>query len=100
MTKTITTGQQNYEAVLGALRENPEPLIIWAAQNIVALGAKREWDMEDNFITTEGVAELAGSEYGLPGATDQDDDSLRFYGLAAQHLGYRADIDDETEEED
>lgn len=96
----MSQGKDNYEVVLAALREKPDPLLRFAAHTIVALGAKSEWDMEDNYAAAEGIAELAAKHYGLPPAGDQDEAALRFYGLAAQHLGYDADIDDEPDEDE
>jgi hypothetical protein len=84
----------NHQAIVDALAANPAPLIEWAARRIAVLGAKSEWDSEDNYATTEGLAELAGNAYPLPGAGDQDDEALRFYGEAARSLYYSADIDE------
>lgn len=83
----------NHDAIVAAFAANPEPLIEWAADALIPLGAKSEWDMEDNYLTTEGLAGLA-SDYGLPAAGDQDDEALRFYGLAALAIGYDADIEE------
>lgn len=91
----------NHATVVAALTAEPERLIEWAADALILLGAKSEWSMEDNFGTTETLARLA-SAYGLPPAGDQDDEALRFYGEAAQALGYESDLDemDEDEEEE
>lgn len=89
---------ENHEAVVAALRANPGPLVEWAAVRMIALGAKSEWSMEDNFCTTEGLAEMAG-QYALPSVGNQTRDALRFYGLAAQSLYFDADIDDDLEDE-
>lgn len=87
---------ENHRRILDALDEDPAPLIRWAAYNLIALGAKSEWDMDDNFHTTESLASLA-EVYGLPSAGDQGEDALRFYGEAAKALGLRADIENEEE---
>lgn len=96
----IDAGKENLDRIRAAFTADPRWLIEWAAQQVVALGAKSEWDNEDNYATTESLADLPKLYYGLPSAVDQDDDALRFYGLAAQHLGYPADIDNDTEDEE
>lgn len=85
----------NHQKIIDALTADPTPLIRWAAMELVALGAKEEWDLEDNFSCTEGLAELAG-EYRMPLASDQSREALHFYGAAAAHLGFRNDIEDEV----
>ena len=82
----------NQAHILAALADNPGPLVEWAAERLVALGSKSEWDLDDNFGTTESLAYLAEG-YGLPGVGDQSDTDLRFYGEAAQSLGYPCDLD-------
>ena len=86
----------NHQRVIDELTADPAPLIKWAAGEIVALGAKTEWSMEDNFMCTEGLADLPRRSYDLPGASDQDEEGLRFYGEAARALGLRTDFDDES----
>lgn len=69
------------------------------ASLIVPLGAKLEWSMEDNFGTTEAVADFAGVA-GLPVAGGQDDDALRFWATIARDEGYEYDeeaFDDDEE---
>lgn len=88
----------NLQKILDALREDPEPLIEWAAYNLVALGAKSEWSMDDNFETTEGLAGLT-RQYDLPHAFNQDQGALRFYGEAAETLGLPSDWSDDEEED-
>jgi hypothetical protein len=89
----------NHQKVIDTLSANPQPLIEWAAVAIIALGAKSQWSMDDNYATTEGLAALAGVKYGLPAAGAQDDDDLRFYGEPALELGLEADLSDMTDDD-
>lgn len=89
----------NHQKILDTLHANPQPLIEWAARNIIALGAKSSWSMDDNYHTTETLAELA-ERYGLPPAGDQPDEALRFYGEPALALGYEADLSDMTDDDE
>lgn len=88
----------NHQRIIDELTANPAPLIEWAALELVSLGAKTEWSMDDNFTCTEGLAELPvrGWGYDLPGASNQDEEALRFYGEAARALGFHTDLDDES----
>lgn len=90
---------KNQQAALDALRANPEPALEFLAERFVALGAKSEWSMDDNFNTTEGIADLA-SDYDLPRVGGQSDEDLAYWGHAAAALGYDYDtqIDDEEDE--
>ena len=82
----------NHQRIISALTSDPTPLIQWAARAIVALGAKSEWSMDDNLTTTEGLAELAAREYGLP--SGQGAGPLAFYGRAAEELGFENEMDE------
>lgn len=73
-------------AVKAALRDNMETVIDEVATSIIVLGAKPEWDMEDNFLTTEGIARLA-ADSGLPSAGDQSDEDLAFWREVAVAAG-------------
>lgn len=86
----------NHQRIIDQLTANPAPLINWAAVELVALGAKSEWSMEDNFMCTEALVDTVATHYGLPSASDQDEEGLRFYGEAARALGFRTDLDDES----
>lgn len=89
----------NHQKVIDALTADPSRLIEWAATEFVALGAKSEWSMEDNFACTEGLADLSVS-YGLPTSGNQDDEALEFYGRAARHLGFVSDWEGAMDEEE
>lgn len=99
MTTEMSPAQAAYEHIVDTLRADPEPLILWAAENIAYLGSKAEWSMDDNFCTTEGLAALP-EKYGLLAAHDQDVTELTFYGLAAKHLGYDVDLEDDEDEDE
>lgn len=93
------TDHPNYQQVLAALRADPERLIEWAAVQIVCLGAKLEWDNEDNYQTTESLVGLT-TLYGPPSAGGQDEEEHRFYGEAAIAMGFETDWEDEDDDED
>ena len=64
------------EELTKAFRADPERLIAWAADVVSYLNSKSEWDMDDNFETTEGLVAL-GSEYGacdISDETESDED--------------------------
>ena len=81
-------------SVKEVLREHMEDVLSEVAQTLVALGSKTEWSMEDNFLTTEGIARLADT-VGLPKAGDQDAEALGFWRTIADQLGF--DYDDEND---
>lgn len=82
------------EDVKTALRENIEKVISEVATSLIALGASREWTMEHNFTTTEGIAGLA-DRCGLPTAGNQSDDDLAYWRSLADRLGIYHDGEDE-----
>jgi hypothetical protein len=84
----------NFEKIKSALRQNVEAVINEVAVDLAHLGSKPEWDMEDNFMTTEGIVALA-DRFGLPRAGDQDDEGLAFYRAAAAEIGLGPYDDDE-----
>lgn len=90
----------NHQQIIDALTEDPGPLIAWAADELIALGAKTEWSLEDNFACTESLVAVGAREYGLPSAGDQDDEALRFYGEAAIALGYETDYEPDDDDPD
>lgn len=96
----MTTIHPNHQKVIDALTADPTALIEWAANEIVALGAKSEWDMEDNFMCTEALVDTVATHYGLPSGGDQSDEALEFYGRAARHLGLPSDWEDAQDEEE
>ena len=90
---------ENTKKIIDALSADPETLIQWATVQLIALGAKSEWDSDDNYDTTEGLAGLA-VKFGLPSAGSQNDEALRFYGEAALSLGLDADIAEEDDDDE
>lgn len=74
------------EDVKAALRENVEKVLDEVATSLAALGSQREWSMEDNFQTTEGIAMLA-DRCGLPSAGDQSGEDLSFWVTVARSIG-------------
>lgn len=80
------------EDVKTALRENIESVIGEVAASLIRLGARREWSMDDNFTTTEGIAALA-DRCGLPSAGDQSDEDIAFWAPLANRLGFPFDED-------
>ncbi len=89
----------NHQRIVDELTANHVPLIEWAADALIALGAKPEWDMDDNFNTTETLVSVCARRYDLPSAGNQDAEALRFYGEAAIALGYPTDIEDDEDED-
>lgn len=87
----------NYDLIKQALRDNSDDVIETVAHLIVMLGAKYEWDMEDNFHTTETIAGLS-QHVVLPQAFNQGDDEIAFYGPIANELGYDTDYEIDEEE--
>lgn len=96
----MSTIHPNHQKVIDALTADPTALINWAANEIVALGAKSEWDMEDNFMCTETLVDTVATHYGLPSGGDQSDEALEFYGRAAHRLGLPSDWEDTMDEEE
>ncbi len=90
----------NHQKVIDELTANPAPLIRWAADSLVMLGAKTEWSMEDNFGTTESLVALTRFYAGIPGAGDQDDEELEFWGRAAEQAGWDTDWEEPDEDDD
>jgi len=83
-----------YEAVKTALRENIEKVISEVASSIISLGSCKEWSMEQNFCTTEGIATLA-DRVGLPSAGDQSAEELIFWRTIADAVGIEHDGEDD-----
>lgn len=83
-----------YETIVNTLRENPEPLIQFAATELANLGSRPEWSLDDNFSVSEGLVRLASTTYGLPSAGDQSDIELAFYRAAAESIGLDVPDDD------
>lgn len=81
-------------AVREVLRDHIEDLVSEVALDLVALGSKAEWSMEDNFATTEGIARLA-DVVGLPSAGDQSDSDLAFWREIADAIGFDYPSDDD-----
>ena len=89
----------NHQQIIDALTADPSRLIKWAATEMVTLGSKSEWSMEDNFACTEGLAGLS-VPYGLPTSGNQDDEALEFYGRAAHHIGFPSDWEDMRDDDE
>lgn len=66
------------EAVLKVLEEHSGKVLGLVATLMANLGSKQEWSMEDNFYTTESIAELA-DRVGLPSAGNQSDEDIAFW---------------------
>lgn len=96
----MSTIHPNHQKVIDALTADPTALINWAATEIVALGAKSEWSMEDNFVCTETLVGAVAAHYDLPSGGDQSDEALEFYGRAAHRLGLSSDWEDTLDEEE
>jgi len=93
------------DIVRQSLRDNIEQVIEHVAIDIVVLGAKREWSMEDNFSTTEDIAGL-GELVPMPAAVDASEAWIAFcraaaeeIGLGPEDLGYADEVEDEDEDE-
>lgn len=84
-------GYENHQIIVEALRADPEALIAFAADRLVALGALSEWDLDDNFSVSEGLVQLATAYYNLPSAGDQSEEELTFYGKAAYAVGHHSE---------
>ena len=81
-------------AVEDALAQNSEHVFAVVAALMANLGSKPEWDMEDNFETTEAIAALA-EQVGLPHAGDQGAAALRFWRQEGRERGLWVPIGDE-----
>lgn len=68
----------NYTQIVDAINEHPFKVAYTLAALIINLGSKAEWSMEDNYYTTEAIAQLA-VRIGLPRAHDQTAVALEFY---------------------
>lgn len=86
--------------LVAAIKANIDTLAGPLAYMMANLGGKVEWDMDDNFYTTERLAELAGQITGHA-AGGQSKDDLRFWHPIATALGCDPDdyeYDNECEE--
>lgn len=99
---TETTPYIRPEATLKTVRDRlaaeSEQVIDTVASLMLALGAKTEWSMDDNFQTTEAIAALADT-VGLPSAGDQSEDDLKFWGTIALHQGYDTDYEPDEDQD-
>lgn len=66
------------DAVLKAMRPHADAVLGTVAMLLANLGSKSEWSMDDNFYTTESIAELA-DVIGLPSVGNQKRDDLIFW---------------------
>lgn len=85
----------NITVVRNAIMEHSHEVARTLADLMVALGAKREWDMEDNFQTTEEIARLA-DRIGLPSVGDMSAEDLAFWRPIAAARGLDYDTEDLT----
>lgn len=95
-----TTDAPTLASVTQLIRDNVDTVAPVLAALMANLGGRREWSMEDNFHTTERIAELAGQITGHS-AGHMSDDDLRYWHPVAIEAGFDPDEiedDDETEE--
>lgn len=68
----------NLDRIVEAINDHPFKVAHTLAALLIHLGSKEEWSNDDNWYTTETIAGLA-QRIGLPRASDQGEDALRFY---------------------
>lgn len=88
MSKTPDMTEATLDTVVSVLRDNAEELFQFIAKSLVHLGARLEWDLDDNFGVTESLAGVLAPRWGLPSAGDQDGKGLAFWStIAVDELG-------------
>ena len=87
-----------HDQIIEALKAHSERVFEVVAVNMAALNGKSEWDMDDNYYTTESIAGLA-TEVGLPrpvnGYKGEEATEDHFWIKVAQEYGYEHDLEDE-----
>ena len=88
MSKTPDMTEATLDTVVSVLRDNAEELFQFIAKSLVHLGARLEWDLDDNFGVTEPLAGILAPSWGLPSAGGQDATDLAFWStIAVDELG-------------